>query len=100
MNTNLLPLLKCPSCGDGGMQVHVMKWHKAGEADDAIVHCRKCKSWYPVEQGVLELLTAPLWYIDDRNRFFEKYKAEFDKLQLTLPIEITKGTEGYEAQAL
>ncbi len=101
MNIKLLPLLKCPSCGKGDLSIHLISLFRENEADEAIVHCKGCASWYPIEHGVLELLTAPLWYIADREQFFKKYTQEFNKLNLSSPHQVpATDISGFEAQTL
>lgn len=101
MHLKSLALLQCPSCGHSDLKLHMIRPYRNDEADEAIVYCEKCLSWYPVENGVLELLTAPLWYVADREHFYGRHAAEFKKLNLESPHRAAANDPaGYEAQSL
>ena len=49
---------------------------------EGIVWCRSCRMWYPVEEGVLDLLLGDLAYAEDRKRFRERHAITFEELDL------------------
>jgi len=83
MHPDVLDLLTCPACGQGGLTLHTIAAHGETETDVGIVTCPGCEMWYPVEQGVLELLAPPLWYGADRRAFEERHAAAFRALSIT-----------------
>jgi len=100
MRPDVLELLTCPSCGAGDLTLHTITSGPAGDTDEGLVTCTACEMWYPVEQGVLELLAPPLWYEADRHAFRERHAATLHTLSLDrAPPTGSDGDAAHDAQA-
>lgn len=71
MNTKspLLDLLVCPHCQKGTLNYQ-----------EPVMYCPSCWCWYPIENGLLELLEPSLAYTKDRQRFWQKYQDQLSRL--------------------
>ena len=70
MIRDLIDILVCPGC-----RAHPLREHTFQDGDGAL-SCPSCSRWYPIEDGLLELLVEPLGYAEDRARFRERFAAE------------------------
>ena len=70
MISDLLDIVVCPGC-----HAHPLREHGFGGRDGAL-SCAACGRWYPIEDGLLELLVEPLGYAEDRARFRERFADE------------------------
>lgn len=60
-------ILQCPSCSQESLE----------QVRKDIVVCSVCKSWFPIVDGVLELLPSYLGYKEDRLQSFLHYATRF-----------------------
>jgi SAM-dependent methyltransferase len=80
-STEALDRLSCPTCGASFQ-------HKTFDAQDersireALVWCARCRAWFPLEGGVLDLLMGELAYADDRRAFAARHAADLRALDL------------------
>jgi ubiquinone/menaquinone biosynthesis C-methylase UbiE/uncharacterized protein YbaR (Trm112 family) len=80
-----LRLARCPTCKIGLIQ-----------RQKEVMKCTKCKAWYPIADGVLELLPISSSYNEDRiklwNRIGKRYHLtkDTDKVQRQSPQEIQR----------
>ncbi len=65
---------------------------------EGIVWCTTCKNWFPVEDGLLDLLTGPLGYLDDRKRFWDAHASVLEKSGF-LP-DMPPGTQKQDLQSI
>jgi ubiquinone/menaquinone biosynthesis C-methylase UbiE/uncharacterized protein YbaR (Trm112 family) len=72
MQKNVLGLLKCPTCHQGGLSSIAFQ-EDAEEIVDGVLWCKACSNWYPIEDRLLELLSGNLAYNDERRTFWEKH---------------------------
>jgi SAM-dependent methyltransferase/uncharacterized protein YbaR (Trm112 family) len=85
MDLTLLNVLRCARCG-----AHPLRHQRFDTLDTAdgaelitgVVWCAGCMAWYPVEDGLLELLDGPLVYADDRRRFWSTHEPRLLALGL------------------
>src|SRR4051812_25696955 len=54
--SDLLEIVVCPGC-----RAHPLREHRFS-AEDGVLACSNCGRWYPIEDGLLELLLEPLSY--------------------------------------
>ena len=75
-------LLRCPACGAGSLQCAAIREGAADGILDGVLWCSRCRAWYAVEDGLLELLAGGLAYRDDRRRFWEANAPFLKRLDL------------------
>ena len=86
MRYEVVPLLKCPSCNSSELQHLTFSEHALQEIKDGVLWCFNCKNWYPIQDGLLDLLTGSLVYVEDRKKFWSTYAAEMGKVGLSLSL--------------
>ena len=84
MRREVLPLLRCPRCSSRNFSCTALGRETEEEVLDGVLACRTCNSWFPIEDGLLELLTGALAYTGDRLQFWGKYRSRIEDLGLTL----------------
>src|SRR5438046_642172 len=77
MKETVLDRLCCAFC-QGELCYHSFEDRGEGEIEQGVVWCTVCRNWYPIEDGLLELLPPRLAYRDDRQRF---WKVHWRRLQ-------------------
>ena len=82
MKPDLLEVVTCPNCGSRLLGREVFRASHAGDPLDGVVWCTSCRRWYPLENGLLELLIEPLAYSADRERFQQRHKGRLTALGL------------------
>jgi ubiquinone/menaquinone biosynthesis C-methylase UbiE/uncharacterized protein YbaR (Trm112 family) len=82
MRYEIIPLLKCPSCNSSNIEHLTFAEYSQQEINDGVLWCGECKNWYPIQDGLLDLLTGPLIYIEDRKKFWETYSKQLEKIGL------------------
>ena len=82
MRTAVLPLLVCPACRSGGLEVQAFRSPVEGRIGDGVLFCEGCGGWYPVEDGLPDLLVGELAYTDDRRRFWQNWSSDLTELGL------------------
>ncbi len=77
MNRRLLDIVVCPTC-----KASAFSYRRLSRApEDAVLLCRRCKEWYIIEDGILELLPSAL--NDERRRmFFDKHRRQIMALRV------------------
>jgi ubiquinone/menaquinone biosynthesis C-methylase UbiE/uncharacterized protein YbaR (Trm112 family) len=81
LSDRALALLACPACG--GERLSREAFDGSAEAlREAVVYCPGCRAWFPVEDGVLDLLTGSLAYREDRERFRSRHAGRMEALGL------------------
>jgi SAM-dependent methyltransferase/uncharacterized protein YbaR (Trm112 family) len=74
VRSEALGLLRCPECARGPLRADAFSESPDG-IERGVVWCSACASWFPIEDGVLELLRGSLAYADDRARFWDAHEA-------------------------
>jgi ubiquinone/menaquinone biosynthesis C-methylase UbiE/uncharacterized protein YbaR (Trm112 family) len=92
-----LPLLSCSACSAASLRYRVFSGNEPDSVEEAVVWCDTCRAWFPLEDGVLDLLTGELAYRDDRARFFERNQAAMRELHLG--DDSSGGDRGMDLQA-
>ena len=82
MRLDVLDLLVCPECGEHPLRYESFAMSGEREILHGVVWCSSCGNWYPIEDGLLELLVGPLAYTDDRTRFWAAYATRLKALDL------------------
>ncbi|HEX9733110.1 MAG TPA: methyltransferase domain-containing protein [Thermoanaerobaculia bacterium] len=82
MRADVLPLLRCPVCAAGDLAISVFRPGESGEVGEGVVWCRACRRWFPVEDGLLDLLVGDLAYEEDRQRFAATWSGRLAGLGL------------------
>lgn len=88
----------CPACSGADLALETIDAYENGEIKNGILLCKSCGEWYPVEEGVLELLIAPLRYEDDRQRFIDKFKDKITSTDVARHPDADRGQEGFADQ--
>lgn len=77
-----IPLLRCPACGAGRLAPEILGHFEDGAIASGVLACGTCRNWYPVEDGILELLSGALAYREDRERFWKTNEERLLRLGL------------------
>jgi len=72
MDENLLNFIICPNCRSDSLSLKLYV-RKNNQIHEGIVTCESCKTWYRVEDGILDLLPLSLRRFDLYSRFAEKH---------------------------
>ncbi len=83
MRADIPGLLRCPTCGADKLSSSVFRPGGDGEIRDGVVWCPACSAWYPVADGLLDLLVGELAYTADRQRFAAEWSERLSGLGLT-----------------
>ena len=83
MRYDVIPLLKCPTCRSSNLEHLTFSKHSPQEINDGVLWCNDCKTWYPIQDGLLELLTGNLIYTEDRKNFWATYSDQLEKVGLS-----------------
>ena len=83
MRYETIPLLNCPSCSSSNIEHTTFVEYSPQEINDGVLWCGNCKNWYPIQDGLLDLLTGELAYIEDRKKFWETYSVQLEKIGLS-----------------
>jgi SAM-dependent methyltransferase/uncharacterized protein YbaR (Trm112 family) len=75
MNPELAERLVCPGCGHHPLSIDAFERRPDGKIITGILWCPECRAWYPIEEGLLELLVDTLAYTDDRLRFWAAHET-------------------------
>jgi SAM-dependent methyltransferase/uncharacterized protein YbaR (Trm112 family) len=77
MLRSLVPMLRCPVCQlqETRLALCVFTDGDAGHVKDGILHCESCSAWFPIEDGLLELVKPALLYEDDFKAFTARFRA-------------------------
>lgn len=94
MIQDVVPLLRCPTCRSGRLQLAPFVSDRKKRIQTGIILCTACKSWYPIEKYILEFLPPESAYNKDRQRFYLKHKVRISRLGL--PGTLQKDTHGPE----
>ena len=85
MHTEVIERLLCPDCGAHPLQQATFEQGEDQEIKVGVVWCGSCRSWFPIDNCLLELLAANLAYRADREQFWERYRVELKNLDLESP---------------
>jgi ubiquinone/menaquinone biosynthesis C-methylase UbiE/uncharacterized protein YbaR (Trm112 family) len=101
MLLSLVERLMCPACSTQGhpMQAHVFAPGEDGHMGDGVLSCPACGTWYPVEDGLLELVVPALLDKQDDARFRARFASQLAALNLA-PADAAPAAESddFEAQ--
>jgi ubiquinone/menaquinone biosynthesis C-methylase UbiE/uncharacterized protein YbaR (Trm112 family) len=82
MRHDLTALLVCPICDAADLRCLTFE-ERTGDIDEGVLWCSSCSNWFPIQDGVLDLLTGPLNYADDRQQFWETHSDRLGTLGLS-----------------
>ena len=83
MQASITSLLRCPNCGCTRLKADAFTGSTGGDIREGAVICPRCRSWYPIEDYVLEFLPTALAYREDRKKFWQKHKMRLKGLAVT-----------------
>src|SRR5262245_31845372 len=63
-------MLACPVCSYHPLCHRAFDTDSSDGTVDGVAWCHGCWRWYPIEDGILELLAEGTAYADDRHRFW------------------------------
>lgn len=73
VRSEILGLLRCPECAHGPLRGEAFSENAEG-IDRGVAWCTACGSWFPIDDGILELLRGSLAYAEDLARFWEAHE--------------------------
>ena len=82
MRPDVIDMLVCPECGGHPLCYEDFVTDGGTEILDGVVWCSTCGKWYPIEDGLLELLENALAYTEDRARFWDTHAAHLMNMGL------------------
>lgn len=99
MLLSLISRLRCAVCGDPSahLRVTVFRAGDEGHVDDGVLVCPACATWYPIEDGLLELVAPPLRDRAAHGRFLERFAGELAAAGAAA-IAGDTAAQGWEAQ--
>lgn len=74
-----MKILACPIDKQYPLEIYVFK-EEDGEVETGIMICRKCKRWYPIQEGIPTFLPDQLRDADKDQAFLVKYGVNLKKL--------------------
>lgn len=77
-----IDLLVCPLCGRHPLAREGFAFTGPEELETGVLWCPPCRRWFPIEGGVLELLSPAFAYAEDRDRFWTSHEARLRHLGL------------------
>lgn len=83
-----LEYLRCPSCHSHSLIAESVSKNtntKEIEITNGFCWCKNCLKWYPVENGVLDLLTGSLVYANELKTFWHNNREQMKRLGLKPP---------------
>jgi SAM-dependent methyltransferase/uncharacterized protein YbaR (Trm112 family) len=81
VRTDVFSRLRCPACRSGSLAWREFS-REGDELLEGVAWCETCRAWFPVEDGFLDLLTGPLAYPEERDRFWTRRAADLLALGL------------------
>lgn len=78
-------LLSCAACGSDALNSDVFAEGPDRQIETGVLWCRSCRSYFPVEEGILELVSGALADTQARDRFWSAHKAQLEPLGLEPP---------------
>lgn len=91
MKETVLEHLRCAECQDS-LRWQTFRDRARGEIADGTAWCPTCRNWYPIDDGLLELLPPHLGYTADRQVFWDRHRPALASLGLRQPEDIEDRT--------
>ena len=82
LRLDLLDLIVCPGCRFYPLRRETFEPRPGVNRLDGVIVCPGCGRWYPIEDGLLELLVEALAYTADRERFRDQHADQLRLLGL------------------
>lgn len=84
MLKSLVCRLRCPVCltQEAQLELRIFQDGEAGHVKDGVAACPSCRSWYPIENELLELVKPSLLYDADYAAFVARFRSQLDALGL------------------
>jgi SAM-dependent methyltransferase/uncharacterized protein YbaR (Trm112 family) len=75
---SLVPRLRCASCleHDAPLELTTFADASAGHVEDGILVCGRCAWWYPIQDGLLELVEPALLDAESMRRFEQRFAPQ------------------------
>jgi uncharacterized protein YbaR (Trm112 family) len=77
MKIDMMKILECPADKKHALKLHVFTEDE--EICEGLIVCSKCLCWYPVREGVPEILPDYLREKKNEIAFLKKWKKKFPK---------------------
>lgn len=97
MRYEFIPLLKCPSCNSSEIEHLMFTEYSPQEINDGVLWCGECKNWYPIQNGLLDLLTGALVYVEDRKKFWDTYSVQLEKIGLSSNLTVDESKKDLQS---
>jgi SAM-dependent methyltransferase/uncharacterized protein YbaR (Trm112 family) len=82
MRLDLLDVIVCPGCRFHPLRREMFEPRPGASRPDGVIVCPGCGRWYPIEDGLVELLVEALAYTADRERFRDQHADQLHLLGL------------------
>lgn len=99
MYPEVVSLLRCAKCQVENLHLETFSTAEDGDVREGVLWCGACQTWYPIEDGLLDMLLGGLAYPDDRARFWQTYHERLTPLGLK-PDEMNVDKAAYELQLI
>jgi SAM-dependent methyltransferase/uncharacterized protein YbaR (Trm112 family) len=82
MRAAVVDRLRCPACSGSPLRHEILAAGRDDEIATGLLWCPHCGAWFPVEDGILELVHGSLAYAQDRLRFATLHRSSILKCGL------------------
>ena len=82
MRLDLLDVIVCPGCRFHPLRRETFEPRPDVTRLDGVIVCPGCGRWYPIENGLVELLVEALAYTADREQFRDQHADQLRRLGL------------------
>lgn len=83
MYPEVISRLRCAHCCSDNVNLETFTAAEDGDVREGVIWCVDCRTWHPIEDGLLDMLLGGLAYADDRARFWHTYESRLTPLGLT-----------------
>ncbi len=97
MYPEVVSKLRCAACQADPLHLETYATAADDDVREGVVWCEVCRTWYPIEDGLLDMLLGGLAYVEDRARFWQTHQTKLSGLGLK-PDEAPVNTAEYALQ--
>ncbi|MBZ0310215.1 MAG: methyltransferase domain-containing protein [Anaerolineae bacterium] len=97
MYPEVISRLRCAHCCSENLTLETFGAAADGDVREGVIWCADCRTWYPIEDGLLDMLIGGLAYHDDRARFWHTYESRLTAQGL-VPDTSAADTAAYQLQ--
>lgn len=101
MLKRLMSRLRCPGCGPASAPLQVHDFSTPGDDRhiiDGVLLCTECRTSYPIQDGLTELVAPALQDVEHRRRFDERFASQLLALGISPVAPGGAGAQGLADQ--